>query len=124
MLNGQTQAINSLKAADISADTNASLGFLLQSAPVARIKLNFHTLITTGDQLSASTAVNKKANCHTITSQHSPDARQSVSQPVRPTDRQPPPVGFNKAKGAAETPEPQCGRTHSCTGPNVGPYSY
>ena len=70
-----------------------------------------------GDRLLAFTAGNqnklKKANCHTFTSQHSPDAR--------PSDR-PSAVGFNKARGAGETEEPQCERTHSI-GPNVAPYS-
>lgn len=66
--NEQTQAITSLNSAGISADTNAllifSFFFLLQNAPVADIKLNFHTLLqqatlaVTADRLSASTVDN------------------------------------------------------------------
>lgn len=86
-----------------------------------------YLLITTGfdDRLSATTVGNtnkikktkeKKKEAIILTQSHP----RTVQTHVRPTDRQLPPVGFNKA----ETEEPQCGRTHSCIGPNVAPYSY
>lgn len=92
--NEQTQAITSLNSAGISADTNALLisffsFFLLQNAPVADIKLNFHTLLqqatvaVTGDRLSASTVDNlkkKKKKKQILTHLHPFQSR-------RPTDR-------------------------------------
>lgn len=77
------------------------------------------------NRVSASTAVNiktkklnkrekkKKQQILTLSSQHSSEARPS--DPL-----QPPQVGFNKARGAADTLEPpQRGRTHNCIAANV-----
>lgn len=69
-------------------------------------------------RLSASTAGNKKKNS-ILTHSHPRTVRPSVL----PTNRQLPPVEFNKARGAEEKEKPQCGQTHSCIGPNVGPFS-